>query len=113
MSIHNHQLPHGKAHQINIYVTDRDSSITAKGQHKRCIVFKCGQMIEVRVDDVTGDSDLPWPSVDQVRAVAMHPCHRMHGARIKLQLVETEESEQVGSAPGIQANRWYRFAQVH
>lgn len=113
MAQHTEKQPHGKPHQINIYVTDRESSITAKGQHKRCIVFQAGNLIEVRVDDVTGDQDLPWPSLDEVRAVALHPEHRMHGHRVKLQHVETEEQENCGSVPGIQASRWYRFAQVH
>ena len=106
------QLPHGKPHQINIYVTDRESSITANGLHKRCIVVKDRELIEVRVDDVTGDQDLPWPTLEQVIKVASHPDHRMHGRGIKLQHLETEEQEHTGGLPGIQFNRWYRFAQT-
>ncbi len=109
----NQQQTHGKPHQINIYVVDRESSITSKGLHKRCIVFKAGNAIEVRVDNVAGDEDLPWPTLDQVKAMANHPDHRMHGRGVKLQHLETHEPEHQSTTPGFLGSRWYIFGMTH
>lgn len=92
-TVTNLRIAHGKPNQLNIYVLDRDSSITGYGAHKRCIVFGslCGSQIEVRVDAVEGDEDLPWPTEAQVRKVASHPHDRLHGRGTKLALRQCEQ----------------------
>lgn len=100
---------HGRPHQINGYTLDRDSSITSFGAHKRCVVFGAldGSTVEVRVDDVPGDEDLPWPTVEQVMAVARHQTHRVHPKGSRLELVSQTEAGE--SAP---RSKWLSF-QVH
>lgn len=109
-AVQSQRQPHGVPHQLNIYVKDRESTITARGKHKRCLVFgvSSATQVQVRVDDVPGDGDLPWPSVDQVVAAAHHPHHRMHGRGTRLEFAQLEEEESSYRGP-LKGSRWYNF----
>lgn len=97
---------HGRPGQINCYTLDRDSSLTSFGAHKRCVVFGAldGSTVEVRVDDVQGDSDLPWPTVEQVMAVARHQTHRVHPKGSKLVLISEADASNTPTR-----SKWFSF----
>ena len=107
-------LPHGKPHQVNLFIKDSDSTRTGRGRHKRCMVFldpRSGD-ISVRVDAVEGDESLPWPTERQVHAVATHPVWRMHGRNTRLVLKHSLQEAEPRGAAGIEACRWYLYEVV-
>ena len=111
----NQRQEHGVPHQLNVYRKDRESPITRMGQHKRCLVLgdPLTGGVEVRVDSVCGDQDLPWPTLKQVLAMAMHPVWRMHLRATSLAFREVlEEQPPVAQVAGILQSKWYAFYAV-
>lgn len=64
--------PHGVIGQLNIYVLDRESSLTNFGRHARAIVFRdvATGRISIRVDRTNFDAGLPEPNRSDLMKLA-------------------------------------------
>lgn len=105
--------PHGVEGQLNIYVLDRESSLTNFGRHARAIVFRdvASGRISIRVDRTDFDAGLPEPNRSDLIKVAQRPEYRLHPPGTSLAHVESV----LASAPrvrGVRASTWHEFEVV-
>jgi hypothetical protein len=102
--------PHGVEGQLNIYVLDRESSLTNFGRHARAIVFRdvASGRISIRVDRTDCDAGLPEPSLIDLLKVAQRPEYRLHPPGTSLAHVESVMAS-TPRVPGVRASTWHEF----
>lgn len=66
--------------QLNIYVLDKDSEVTGRGQHNR---IRVGLDVETRLLEADEDCGTGprLATLDEIRKVINHPNHKVHSGR--------------------------------